>query len=151
MYITIYQQNLMINFRKIALNQQNPKFKEVRKYPLNAWKNAWKHENKNKRRDKMVLPALREKNLAKIEVENDKKTLCYLAKSERERSLKKNFWKSVWISQRTVFKKPEIRCSIDQKTGSINRTRHRLTKFLNRISIDWKLDWINWNSWKIAF
>ena len=77
----------------------------------------------------MVLPALREKNLAKIEVENDKKTLCYLAKSERVRSLKKNFWKSVWISQRTVFKKPEIRCSIDQKTGSINRTKHRLTKF----------------------
>ena len=71
----------------------------------------------------MVLPALREKNLAKIEVENDKKTLCYLVESEREKSLKKNFWKSVWISQRTVFKKPETRSSIDWKTGSINRTR----------------------------
>ena len=31
------------------------------------------HENKTKRRDRMVLPALREENLAKIEEENDKK------------------------------------------------------------------------------
>ena len=43
------------------------------------------HENKNKMRDKMVLPALREKNLAKIEEENDKTFECSLAKSERER------------------------------------------------------------------
>ena len=54
----------------------------------------------------MVLPALREENLAKILVENDKKTLCYLAKSEREREkFEKTFEKDVWISQRTVFKK----------------------------------------------
>ena len=33
----------------------------------------------------MVLLALREKNLAKIEEENDKKFECSLAKSERER------------------------------------------------------------------
>ena len=31
------------------------------------------HENKTKKRDRMVLPALREENLAKIEEENDKK------------------------------------------------------------------------------
>ena len=31
------------------------------------------HENKNKRRDKMVLLALREENLAKNQEENDKK------------------------------------------------------------------------------
>ena len=46
---------------------------EVRKCPLNAPKYAWKHENKTKRRDRMVLPTLREENLAKIEEENDKK------------------------------------------------------------------------------
>ena len=46
---------------------------EVRKCPLNAWKNAWKYENKTKKEDKMVLPALKEENLAKIEEENDKK------------------------------------------------------------------------------
>ena len=33
----------------------------------------------------MVLLALREENLAKIEKENDKKFECSLAKSERER------------------------------------------------------------------
>ncbi len=33
----------------------------------------------------MVLPALREENLAEIEEENDKKFECSLAKSERER------------------------------------------------------------------
>ena len=40
----------------------------------------------------MVLLALREKNLAKIEEENDKKFECSLAKSEREREKRlKNF------------------------------------------------------------
>ena len=33
----------------------------------------------------MVLPALREENLAKIEEENEKTFECNLAKSERER------------------------------------------------------------------
>ena len=42
---------------------------EVQKCPLNAWK----HENKTERKDRMVLPALKEENLAKIEEENDKK------------------------------------------------------------------------------
>ena len=132
MNITINQQNPMINFRKIALNKQNPKFKEVRKYPLNAWK----HENKTKKRDKMVLPALREKKLAKIEEENDKKFECSLANLERERKSWKTFEKDVWNSQRTVFKKPETRCSIDRKIGSINRTKQRLIEFLKQ-NFDW--------------
>ena len=71
----------------------------------------------------MVLPALREENLAKIEEENDKKFECSLAKSERERErekVEKLFEKDVWNSQRTIFKKPEIRYSIDRKTGLIN-------------------------------
>ena len=71
----------------------------------------------------MVLPALMEENLAKIEEENDKKFDCSLAKSKKERKSWKTFEKDVWNSQRTVFKKPETRCSIDRKTGSINRTR----------------------------
>ena len=72
----------------------------------------------------MVLSALREKNLAKIEEENEKKFECNLAKSERERKSWKTFEKDVWNSQRTVFKKkPKTRCSIDWKTGSINRMR----------------------------
>ena len=53
------------------------------------------HKNKKikpKKRDRMVLPTLREENLAKIEEENDKKFECILAKSEREREKKlKNF------------------------------------------------------------
>ena len=87
----------------------------------------------------MVLLALREENLAKIEEENDKKFECSLAKSERERErekVEKLFEKDVWNSQRTVFKKPEIRCSIDWKTGSINRTRQRLIEFLKQ-DFDW--------------
>ena len=45
----------------------------------------------------MVLPALREENLAKIEEEIDKKIECSLAKSkrEREKKLKKHFEKDV--------------------------------------------------------
>ena len=70
----------------------------------------------------MVLPTLREENLAKIEEENDKKFKCSLAKSEREREKKlKNFLKRMFETvKELVFKKPKIRCSIDRKTGSIN-------------------------------
>ena len=94
----------------------------------------------------MVLSALREKNLAKIEEENDKKFECSLAKSERERKSWKTFEKDVWNSQRTVFKEPETWSSIDRKTGS---KAHWI--FLNRILIDRKSDWINRISWKTAF
>ena len=65
--------------------------------PLNAWKYAWKHENKNKRRDKMVLLALREENLAKIEEEKDKKCEvlpCQVRERRKvEKLLKKMFLK----------------------------------------------------------
>ena len=83
-----------------------------------------------------VLPALWEKNLAKIRLKTTKNLLCSLAKSERERKVWKRFWKSVWISQSTVFKKLETRCSIDRKIGSINRTRQRLTEFFKQ-DFDW--------------
>ena len=57
--------------------------------------------------------------------------------SRREREkFEKTFEKDVWIGQRTVFKKPETRCSIDRKTGSINRTRQRLTEFFKQ-DFDW--------------
>ena len=65
-----------------------------------------------------------------------------LAKSERERKVWKMFWKSVWISQNTIFIKLETRCSIDWKTDSINRIRQRLTEFFKQV-FDWlknKLD-----------
>ena len=61
----------------------------------------------------MVLPTLREKNLAKIEEENDKKFECSLAKSEREEKLK-NFLKRMFETVKELFfKKTKIRCSID--------------------------------------
>ena len=65
-----------------------------------------------------------------------KKSLCFLAKSEKEEKFEKNFWKGVWISQRTVLKKLETRYLIDWKAGSINRTRQRLTEFLKQ-DFDW--------------
>ena len=84
----------------------------------------------------MVLPALREENLAKIEEENDKKIVVLPCQVRERRKVEKLFEKDVWNSQRTVFKKPKIRCSIDRKTGSINRTRQRLTEFLKQ-DFDW--------------
>ena len=85
----------------------------------------------------MVLLALWEENLAKIEVENDKKFFVLPCQvRERERKVWKDFWKGVWISQRTIFKKPETRYSIDRKIGLINRTRQRLTEFLKQ-DFDW--------------
>ena len=69
----------------------------------------------------MVLLALREKNLAKIEEENDKKFECSLAKSEREREKVEKLLKRMFETIKELFlKKPKTRCSIDRKTGSIN-------------------------------
>ena len=53
----------------------------------------------------MVLPALREENLAKIEEENDKKIVVLPCQVGERRKVEKLFEKDVWNSQRTVFKK----------------------------------------------
>ena len=53
----------------------------------------------------MVLPALREENLAKIEEENDKNLYCNLAKSEREEKFEKNFWKRFETVKESFLKK----------------------------------------------
>ena len=52
----------------------------------------------------MVLSALREENLARIEEENDKKFECSLAKSEREKKLK-NFLKRMFETIKELFLK----------------------------------------------
>ena len=84
----------------------------------------------------MALPALREENLAKIEEENDKKFVVLPSQVRERRKVWKELLKKVWISQRTLFKKAETRCSIDRKTSSINRTRQRLTDF-SKQDFDW--------------
>ena len=48
-----------------------------------------KHENKCKRKGKKVLPALEDKNLAKILEENKKNLASWTDRIERERVLKK--------------------------------------------------------------
>ena len=54
----------------------------------------------------MVLPALREENLAKIEEENDKKFVVLPCQvGERRKVWKELLKKKVWISQKTLFKK----------------------------------------------
>ena len=80
----------------------------------------------------MVLPALREENLAKIEEENNKKIVVLPCQVRERRKVEKLFENDVFKQSKNYFKKPEIRCSIDRKTGSINRTRQRLTEFLKQ-------------------
>ena len=65
-----------------------------------------KHENKCKRKGKKVLPALEEKNLAKILEENDKKLLWPLDRSNREKTCFEKF--------EIVFE--QVRNSVFQKT-----------------------------------
>ena len=84
-----------------------------------------KYENKNKKRDKVVLSALREKNLAKIWGRKWQKIWvhpCQVGEREREKveKLLKKMFETV---KELFFKKPETWCSIDRKTGSINRTK----------------------------
>ena len=80
----------------------------------------------------MILPALREENLAKIEEENDKKFVVQPCQVGERRKVEKLFEKDVLKQSKNCFKKPEIRSSIDWKTGSINQTRQRLTEFLKQ-------------------
>ena len=81
----------------------------------------------------MVLSALREKNFAKIQVENDKKIFFAALPSRREREKFEKTFEKVFESVKELFlKKPETQCSIDRKTGLINRTRQRLTEFFKQ-------------------
>ena len=61
------------------------------------------HENMNKRRDKMVLPALREENLAKIEEENDKKIVVLPCQVGERRKVEKLFEKDVLKQSKNCF------------------------------------------------
>ena len=79
----------------------------------------------------MVLPALREENLAKILEENDKKFVVLPCQVGERRKVEKLLKKMFWNSQRTVLKKPEIRSSIDRKNkfGQLNQAKaHRIFK-----------------------
>ena len=79
----------------------------------------------------MVLPALREENLAKILEENDKKFVVLPCQVGERRKVEKLLKKMFWNSQRTVFKKPEIRSSIDRKNrfDQLNQVEaHRIFK-----------------------
>ena len=80
----------------------------------------------------MVLPALREENLAKIEEENDKKIVVLPCQVRERRKVEELFEKDVLKQSKNCFKKPETRCSIDRKTSSINQTRQRLTEFFKQ-------------------
>ena len=76
------------------------------------------------------------KNLQKLRKKMTKNVMCSLAKSKREEKFK-NFLKKDDLKQsKNCFKKLEIRSSIDQKSGSINRTRQRLTEILKQ-DFDW--------------
>ena len=76
------------------------------------------------------------KTLQKLRKKTTKNLSAALPSRKEREKVEKLFEKDVWNSQRTIFKKPKIRCSIDRKTGLINRTRQRLTKFLKR-DFDW--------------
>ena len=61
------------------------------------------HENMNKRTDKMVLPALREENLAKIKEENDKKFRVLPCQVEERRKVEKLFENDVLKQSKNCF------------------------------------------------
>ena len=91
----------------------------------------------------MVLPALREENLAKILEENDKKFVV-LPCQVRERRKVEKLLKKMFETVKELFLKNlkhDVRL-IEKQVRSIKPGRGSL-KFLNKISIDRKLDWIN--------
>ena len=61
----------------------------------------------------MVLPALREKNLTKIEEENDKKFECNLAKLEREREKVEKLLKKMFETVKELFFFKNLKHDVD--------------------------------------
>ena len=92
-------------FQKNSLESTKIPFKEVRKYPLNAWKNAWKHENKTKRGIKWSYRPWGRKTLQKLRKKTTKNLSVALPSRREGEKVEKTFEKDVWNSQRTIFKK----------------------------------------------
>ena len=66
-------------------------------------------------------------------VEKRQKIFSGALPSRREREKFEKGFEKVFESVKALFfKKHETRCSIDRKTSSINRTRHRLIEFLKQ-------------------
>ena len=72
--------NRLMNFERNHLKYQKPKKLLGPKMPLKCMKN----EIKQKRKGRMVLPVLDDKNLEKNWRENDKKLIVNLDRSKRE-------------------------------------------------------------------
>ena len=64
--------------------------------------------------------------------ENDKKSSVEPCQVREREKFEKSFEKVFESVKALFFKKLETRCSIDRKTGSINRTRQRLIEFLKQ-------------------
>ena len=111
-----------------------------------------KCENKNKKKGKRVLPVFRERNLAKGKIKNDKNLRwSQVWIKEREKTWK-TFEKVFLKKSRFMFLKNlihDVRL-IEKQVRSIEPDRG-LHKFLNKISIDRKTNWINWKSGKTFF
>ena len=97
------------------------------------------------------MPAYGERNLARNLKENDKKFFvepCWVGERERGlKSLKKTFEKVKIHVLKNLIHDVQL---IKKQVRSIEPDRGSL-KFLKRISIDRKTDWINWKSGKTSF
>ena len=112
------------------------------------------HENKKIRTKWGIKWSYRHwgrKTLQKFRKKMTKKSLCCLAKSERDRKVWKNFWKGVWINQRTVLKNLKHDVQMIEKQVRLIKQGRGSLNFLNKILIDRKSDWINRNYEKTAF
>ena len=117
----------MINFKKEAWFNKNPKFEKVRKSQQNAWGYAWKHENKCKRKGIKVLPALGEENLAKEWTKTTKIWGWALTESYGERKVIELFEKVFDSTENQFLKNFSYDFRFIEVLGSIDRNKQRLT------------------------
>ena len=104
LYIIPQQKPIDQLWRK-GLNHQNPQIFIGSKLSPKCMEKCMELENKWKRKGIKVLPALKDKNLAKDSEENDKNLLWPLDRSKRERIVFEKFWKSDEHVKLEVFKK----------------------------------------------
>ena len=85
MFISSNKKNPLINCERNQLKHQNPQILLSPKISLKCMKKCMKNEIKPKRKGRMVLPMLDDKNREKKLRENDKKLSLNLDRSKRER------------------------------------------------------------------
>ena len=132
----------MINFRKRSLNQQKPQFEKFQKYLKKCMKTWNKMQKEGQKRTYRLM---KRKTLQKIRRKMTKNCGLALSNLEREKKVWKPFWKVSLKCQTLIFKNLIHEFRLIKNQFWLIETNGGFFKNFKTISIDRKIDWINWS------